>query len=93
MVMDILPMCMGAHSRPKTAERFSTRVIEAIADVRGVDPTELDVPLYWEIDLEALDRLCGGDTDDIAVTFTYDGTTVTVHGDGRIEVGGAVYEA
>ncbi len=93
MVMDILPMCMGAHSQQKPTAQLSTRVIESIADARGVDPTDLDVPLYWEIDLEALDRLCGGDTDDIAVTFTYDGTTVTVHGDGRIEVGGAVYEA
>lgn len=82
---------MGVHAESKPAERTSTRVIEAIADARGVEPTELDVPLYWEIDLEALDQLC--DTGDVAVTFTYDGTIVTVDGDDHIEVGETVYEA
>lgn len=87
-----LPDCMEAHSRRKSAERVSTRVIEAIADARGVDPTDLDVPLYWEVDLEALDRLCADDASNLAVTFRYDGTTVTVHGDDRIDVEGTVYE-
>ena len=79
---------MEAHAPARPAERISTRVIESIADARGVDPTELDVPLYWEIDLEALDKLCASDSDDLAVTFTYDGTTVTVHSDGNVDVGG-----
>lgn len=82
---------METHSRSKSAERLSTRVIESIADARGVDPTALDVPLYREIDPEALDRLCAGNVDELSVTFTYDGTTVAVHGNGRIEVGEAVY--
>jgi hypothetical protein len=82
---------MEAHSRSRPTDRLSTRVIEAIADERGVDPTELDVPLYWEVDLEALDQLC--DTGDVAVTFTYDATQVTVGSNGRIEVGETVYEA
>lgn len=82
---------MDAHARSRPAERISTRVIEAIADARGVDPTDLDVPLYWEIDLEALDQLC--ETGDVTVTFTYDGTTVTVDDDGRVEVGETVAEA
>lgn len=93
MPTNALRVCMGAHSRQTSVERISTRVVESIADARGVDPTDLDVPLYWEIDLEALDRLCESDTATLEVTFTYDGTTVIVQGDGRIEVGGAVYEA
>jgi hypothetical protein len=93
MATTVLRVCMGAHSRQAAVERISTRVIESIADARDVDPTDLDVPLYWEIDLEALDRLCESDTAALEVTFTYDGTTVTVRGDGRIEVGSAVYEA
>ena len=79
---------MEAHAPARPAERISTRVIESIADARGVDPTELDVPLYWEIDLEALDKLCASDSDDLAVTFTYDGTTVTVHREGNGDGGG-----
>lgn len=83
---------MGVHSRAKPVEQISFRVIESIADARDADPTDLDVPLYWEIDLEALDRLCTNGADGLAVTFTYDGTTVTVQSGGRIEVGEAVYE-
>lgn len=80
---------MDAHSLQRPTVPISTRVVEAIADARGVDPTALDVPLYWEIDLEALDTLCETDHD-VAVSFTYDGTPVTVHGDGRVEVGDAI---
>jgi hypothetical protein len=83
---------MEAYARSTSVERVSTRVIESIADERGVDPTELDAPLYWEVDLEALDRLCTDD-ETVAVTFDYDGTTVTVRGDGHIDVAGTVYEA
>lgn len=83
---------MEAHLPPKSTDRISTRVIEAIADARGVDPTDLNVPLYREIDIEALDRLCADNVRALSVTFTYDGTTVTVRSNGRIEVGETAHE-
>ncbi|AGB39397.1 HalOD1 output domain-containing protein [Natronococcus occultus] len=35
----------------------SVRVVEAVADAEGVDPTDLETPLYEAIDGAALDRL------------------------------------
>lgn len=58
------------------SESRSTKIIEAIADLEGVDPTELREPLYGAIDPEALDVLVG--SGDVSVTFTYHGYEVTV---------------
>ncbi|WP_247003153.1 HalOD1 output domain-containing protein [Halosolutus gelatinilyticus] len=49
----------------------SEAVIEAIADVRDVEPIRLD-PLYEFVDPEALDRICADRSDaDCTVTFAY----------------------
>ncbi|GAA0246121.1 HalOD1 output domain-containing protein [Haladaptatus pallidirubidus] len=42
---------------PITDGRVSEAVIHAISRVNGVDPLELDSPLYDTIDPDALDRL------------------------------------
>lgn len=70
---------------------LSTRVIEAIASRKGVDPIDLDEPLYTVVDTEALDALFfPGRVDDSRtegrVTFRYDEHVVTVFSDGRVEV-------
>lgn len=67
----------------------SQRVIEAVADETGDDPTEVG-PLYHVIDPDALDRLFaptprGGRTEGF-VEFGFAGCDVVVRGDGTVEV-------
>lgn len=58
----------------------STAVIEAIADVESVEPTELDVTLYESVDLDALERLCEGAGEDLVAEFTVEDYRVRVRG-------------
>ena len=77
---------MGPDS--KAEERSNTeRVIEAVADHRGVDPMELE-PLYNAVDPDALDALFGGSraSPHSSLTFELDGCLVRVSGDGDVEV-------
>lgn len=62
-------------------------VLDAIADVDGIDPSEFDTPLYSAIDPDALDCLLEAGAD-VTVTFEYEGHTVTASGDGQIVVDG-----
>ena len=64
---------------------MSMRVINAIADARDVDPLDLEVPLFDAINPEALDNLFQPETT-CAVTFEYDGQSVTVESDGTVVV-------
>ena len=75
----------GLQSHPSTA------VIEAIAEYEGLDPVELEPPLFEVIDPDALDALVGNEESgqaqsDIAVQFTYNQCRVKVSSDGSIEV-------
>lgn len=67
----------------------SQRVIMAVAEATGNDPTEVG-PLYHVIDPDALDRLFsatrGSNRADGYVEFTFGGCDVVVHGDGEIDV-------
>lgn len=63
--------------------KTSTEVVERIAARVGVDPIELETPLYDEIDPDALDALVNHmdgrqDQASVRVEFTYDGYAVTV---------------
>lgn len=53
----------------------SNRVVEAVAEKKGVLPTELSPPLYSAVEPEALDALVQPDTDSntdrIEIEFTY----------------------
>ncbi|MFD1512439.1 HalOD1 output domain-containing protein [Halomarina rubra] len=62
----------------------STAVVEAVASAEGVPPRTLD-PLYDTIDPDALDALVS-DAGPVRIRFSYEGHTVTVHGDGRLEL-------
>lgn len=69
----------------------TTAVIEAIAEHEGVDPLDLDQPLYEVVDPDALDAIIddggdGGGAADLTVRFSYNGCRVQVSGDGSIEV-------
>lgn len=66
-----------------------TEIVEQIAACEGVDPVDLDVRLYDRIDLDALEALTTGTSDqqlqaNLRVEFTYHGYVVTVDGSGRI---------
>lgn len=71
------------------SERFSTAVVEAVAERVGVEPANLEPPLYTAVDPDALDDLLTSmtaDGNDGAVSFSYLGFEVTVHDDGSVEL-------
>lgn len=70
---------------------MSSRIVEAVAAARDVDPTELR-PLYEVVDPDALDAfvasVAGEDGADSAIVrFEYEGETVLIRGDGSVRVG------
>jgi len=64
----------------------SLQIIEALADYRGVDPLELDFALGEQIDPEALETVLDADIEDLQVTFSIDGMTVSIGNDGTIMI-------
>lgn len=70
---------------------LSMEVIDAIAEQEGIDPIDLETPIYEVIDLDAVDALTTGDTstNDIEVSFTYEGYEVTVDNDRDIRISSA----
>ena len=71
--------------------RPSDRVVAAVAEREGTDPTELTQPLDEVIDPEALnhlfaDRTSGGQRPGGRVIFWYYGYTVTVDDDGTVSL-------
>lgn len=69
----------------------TTAVIEAIAQHQGVDPLDLEQPLYDAINTDGLDSIMGyGEgaqaPSDIDIQFSYNGYRVHVSGDGSVEV-------
>jgi hypothetical protein len=81
-----------------TADRLpgvSERVIFEIAGRKGVDPVEIDEPLYEVIDPDALDSLVESASrtfgrSSVTVSFTYCGYDVTVTGDEEVRVSDAL---
>lgn len=63
----------------------ATEIIEAVGRAKGVDPLELD-PLYEEVDPGAINDLITRSGETVRVEFEYEGYTVLVRGDGRIQV-------
>jgi hypothetical protein len=57
---------------------------EAIAEATGRDPTE-SPPLQQYADVDALETLLAG-SDDVSISFTYAGVSVTLYGDGAVHV-------
>lgn len=77
----------GADRRP--ADSLSQAVIDAVAEHEGVEPTELEPPLYHAVDPEALDALfpeTGRSGSTGRVRFSYDGRDVCVTSDGQVHV-------
>lgn len=64
----------------------STKVVEAIAEELGVDPTDLETPLCEAIDTDALDALFRGQGHSVVVSFSHYGYRVVVQEDGGVDV-------
>ncbi|MFC4550063.1 MULTISPECIES: HalOD1 output domain-containing protein [Halorussus] len=73
---------------PAQTDEVSVKICEALADVEGVDITELDVNLYEQIDVDAVDALFqnASPDQDWHLELTVEQYTVSVHSDGRIYV-------
>lgn len=68
-----------------TAEQpASLSVVEALAALEGVEPTELNFTLYDHIQPQALDTLTRKDP--VAVTFTVDQYTVHIDDSGTVRI-------
>lgn len=82
---------MQRATTPTRGMSASEQVIAAIAARRGVDPLDLEVPLFESVDPDMLDLLVrtaddGADRSSARVEFTYDGLDVTVTADGSIDL-------
>lgn len=75
------------------APSLAAVLAEAIADVEGVDPVELDFQLYHELDVDALDALVLRSGSAVSVRTTVAGHEVTIHDADRIEVDGRTFPA
>lgn len=65
-------------------------LVEAIAEVEGISPHELEYTLYECIDAGALEKLVTSPHREWELTFRVPRHTVTVRGSGRILVDGEV---
>lgn len=73
------------------SESPSTAVVETVAAREGVDPMDIDAPLYEAVDPDALDsivRTVDGEPNHapLEVEFTYYGYEVVVATDGSVRV-------
>ncbi|SFC52199.1 hypothetical protein SAMN05444422_109214 [Halobiforma haloterrestris] len=77
---------LSASAEPST-ESVSIDIVTAVADARGVDPTELP-PLYYAIDPDAIDQLFQSQVqnESLRVQFTFAGCNVTISSDGQVTV-------
>lgn len=82
-------MSQSTSETTLAARSTSQRVVEAVAETTGQDPTEVG-PLYHAIDPDALDRLFaptpGNGRTGGYVEFSFAGCDVVVRGNGEVEV-------
>ena len=71
---------------PDGPATVSDAVIEAIADVAGVDPTSTVIPLSESVDPDALDALFAEHEGETQVAFQICGLRVLVRSDGRVRI-------
>lgn len=77
---------MSASAPPSGEATVSERVIEAVAEAEGVDPTDVTPPLYDVMDPDALDRLFESANVDKQFVFSYNGHEVAVGDEGEVLV-------
>lgn len=68
----------------------STAVVDAVADAKGISPTEIRPPLHRVVDADALNHLFQSKRyapgEEPRVSFCYAGYEITVHGRGEVVV-------
>lgn len=68
------------------SETSTWKVIEAIADSKGIEPDDLDVTLTDHIDLDAIEKLANHDDSTWELEFELPTRRVTVKSNGKILV-------
>lgn len=74
------------------SDGVTTRVVEAIAEVEGNDPAEVDFVLEEYIDTDALDSLLEHSSTSCTLSFQVTDHEVIVSNDGEVEVDGLRHE-
>lgn len=83
--MSEISIASDSLSTADRSETLSQAVVETVASAEGVDPLDLEVPLYDAVDPDALDALFqSGIAVDGRVEFEYYGYDVTVTDGGRV---------
>lgn len=67
-------------------------VVERVAAAEGVDPLELQPPLFDAIDADAMDSLFESANSATKLQFTYHGYNVTIDGDYNVELDSVSYD-
>lgn len=80
------PLGAGEEDTGHPETSASSDVVATVAEREGVQPAELDSPLYEAIDPDALDALVPGLAENGRVKFGYLGYEVLVTGDGDVVV-------
>jgi len=82
------PRTYYTHRDSTSFGHLSGTVIEAIAAIRGINPTETRIPLIDVLDPDALDTLFPRNPRENRttghITFTIEGLTVFVHSNGHV---------
>lgn len=77
----------ASHEHPTdTAPDFLDAIVEEVAELEGVSPTELSPPLYSVIDTEALDQLFHTFDGEGCVVFEWLGYEIAAHQSGQVTV-------
>lgn len=69
---------------------LATRVVRAVAEAKGIEPTELEYPLGEYIDLDAVDQLVTHENASWTLSFELPEHNVTVTIDGMVLVDGTI---
>jgi len=67
-------------------EPITEAIVWAVAEAKGVDPLDIDVPLYDSVDPDALERILDADGFDGRIGFSIAGCDVVVYDDRRVVV-------
>lgn len=84
-------MGLTRSRRNSAGGSVTVKIVEEVAERKGVDPVELTPPLHAAIDSEALeslfsDSISGANREGIRVTFTYCGYNILVDEEGEVEI-------
>lgn len=73
---------MNEKAQSKT--EITSKVVETVAGAAGVDPLELNPPLFAVINPDALEAVYESASEQFKVEFEYAGYLVTISGDGTV---------